>query len=387
MNHALHDSARAGTESLDLVPGRREFLHAAALSAAGVAGAGTLATFAGAAGAATPAATMAPTVGPGGADNFYGSDNVTVQKVSFKNQYQMTVAGNLFVPKTFNRRHKHPAIVVGHPMGAVKEQSANLYATKMAERGFVTLSLDLSFWGESSGQPRNAVAPDIYAEDFSAAVDFLGAQSFVDRSRIGAIGVCGSGSFVISAAKIDPRMKAIATVSMYDMGAANRDALNRWQTVEQRKQIIAAAAAQRDVEFAGGAVQYTGGTVHALAADTHPIQSEFFDFYRTRRGEFTPKGGSKLTTTHPTLASNVKFMNFYPFNDIETISPRPLLFITGDQAHSREFSEDAYKRAAEPKELHIIPGAGHVDLYDRVNLIPWDELTAFFGRHLAQPVT
>jgi fermentation-respiration switch protein FrsA (DUF1100 family) len=175
-----------------------------------------------------------------GADNFYVSDRVTVQKVTFKNQYQMNVAGNLFVSKTLNRNAKNPAIVVGHPMGAVKEQSANLYATKMAEQGFVTLSLDLSFWGESEGQPRNAVSPDIYAEDFSAAVDFLGTQSLVDRNRIGAIGICGSGSFVISAAKIDPRMKAIVTVSMYDMGAANRNALKRSQTLEQRKQIIAA---------------------------------------------------------------------------------------------------------------------------------------------------
>jgi fermentation-respiration switch protein FrsA (DUF1100 family) len=166
----------------------------------------------------------------------------------------------------------------------------------MAEKGFIALSLDLPFWGEGGGQPRNAVAPDIYAEDFSAAVDFLGAQSFVDRNRIGAIGVCGSGSFVISAAKIDPRMKATATVSMYDMGAVNRIALNRSQTPEQRRQLIAAAAAQRDVEFAGGAVLYSGGTVHALAADTHPIQREFYDFYRTHRGEVTPKGGSKLTT-------------------------------------------------------------------------------------------
>jgi len=293
------------------------------------------------------------------------------------------VAGNLFVPKNLDRSKKNPAILVGHPMGAVKEQSANLYATKMAEQGFVALSLDLPFWGESDGQPRNAVAPDIYAEAFSAAVDFLGTQAMVDRERIGAIGVCGSGSFVISAAKIDPRMKAIATVSMYDMGAANRDALNHSQTVEQRKQIIAAAAEQRYMEFTGGATQYTGGTVHQLTADTHPIQREFYDFYRTPRGEFTPKGGSPLTTTHPTLTSNVKFMNFYPFNDIETISPRPMLFITGDQAHSKEFSEDAFQRAAEPKELHIVPGAGHVDLYDRVNLIPWDKLTAFFGKHLA----
>ncbi|WP_198085833.1 alpha/beta hydrolase [Variovorax sp. E3] len=317
-----------------------------------------------------------------GADNFYRSDKVISKAVAFENQYGMRVAGNLFTPKSFDRKAKAPAIVVGHPMGAVKEQSANLYATKMAEQGFVTMSLDLAFWGGSEGQPRNAVSPDMYAESFSAAVDFLGSQAFVDKNRIGAIGVCGSGSFVISAAKIDPRMKAIATVSMYDMGAANRDALNHSQTVEQRKQIIAAAAEQRQVEFNGGAVQYTGGTVLKLAADTHPIQREFFDFYRTPRGEFTPKGASALTTTQPTLTSNVKFMNFYPFNDIETISPRPLLFITGDQAHSREFSEDAYKRAAVPKELYVVAGAGHVDLYDRVALIPFDKLTSFFNQHL-----
>ena len=317
-----------------------------------------------------------------GADNFYTSDKVTVQKVTFRNQYQMMVAGNLFIPKSLDRNARNPAIVVGHPMGAVKEQSANLYATKMAEQGFVTLSLDLSFWGESDGQPRNAVSPDIYAEGFSAAVDFLGTQPFVDRNRIGAIGVCGSGSYVISAAKIDPRMKAIATVNMYDMGAANRNALKHSQTLDQRKQIIAEAAEQRYVEFTGGATKYTSGTVHELKESTHPSQREFFDFYRTPRGEFTPKGSSPQLTTHPTLTGNVKFMNFYPFNDIETISPRPMLFITGESAHSREFSEDAYRLAGEPKELFVVPGAGHVDLYDRVNLIPWDKLTLFFRRHL-----
>lgn len=317
-----------------------------------------------------------------GADNFFKSDKVTMQKVTFKNQYKMNVAGNLFIPKNLNRNTKNPAIVVGHPMGAVKEQSANLYAAKMAEQGFVTLSLDLSFWGESDGQPRNAVAPDIYAEDFSAAVDFLGTRPFVDRDRIGAIGICGSGSFVISAAKIDPRMKAIATVSMYDMGAANRNALNHSLTLEQRKQIIAEAAEQRYVEFTGGETKYTSGTVHELKEDTHPIQQEFYDFYRTPRGEFTPKGSSPKLTTHPTLTSNVKFMNFYPFADIETISPRPMLFITGDNAHSREFSEEAYKLAGKPKELLIVPGAGHVDLYDRVNLIPFDKLTSFFRINL-----
>ncbi|MEE1951385.1 alpha/beta hydrolase [Pseudomonas alcaligenes] len=317
-----------------------------------------------------------------GADNFFKSDKVTLEKVSFNNQYQMKVVGNLFIPKSLGKSARSPAIIVGHPMGAVKEQSSNLYAQKLAEQGFVTLALDLSFWGESEGSPRNAVLPDLYAEDFSAAVDYLGTQAFVDRQRIGVLGICGSGSFVISAAKIDPRMKAIATVSMYDMGAANRNGLKHSQTLEQRKQAIAAAAEQRYVEFTGGQTQYTNGTVHELTDDTHPIQREFFDFYRTARGEFTPVGSSPKLTTHPTLTSNIKFMNFYPFADIETIAPRPMLFIAGENAHSREFSEEAFRLAGEPKELYIVRNAGHVDLYDRVNLIPFDKLTQFFQNGL-----
>jgi hypothetical protein fulcA4_05060 len=319
---------------------------------------------------------------PADADNFYRSDKVEVQKVTFKNQYKMNIAGNLYLPKDMDKSKKHAAIIVGHPMGAVKEQSADLYAVKMAERGFVTMSVDLAFWGGSNGQPRNAVAPELYAETFSAAVDYLGTGSFADREKIGAIGICGSGSFAISAAKIDPRLKAVATISMYDMGAANRNGLNHSLTLAQRKQIIADAAEQRYVEFQGGATKYTSGTVHEITEKSNPIEREFYDFYRTPRGEFTPAGSSPLLTTHPTLSSNTKFMNFYPFNDIETISPRPLLFITGDQAHSKEFSEDAYKRAAEPKELYYVAGAGHVDLYDRVELIPFDKLESFFKANL-----
>lgn len=319
---------------------------------------------------------------PADADNFYRSDKVEVQKVTFKNQYKMNIAGNLYLPKDMDKSKKHAAIIVGHPMGAVKEQSADLYAVKMAERGFVTMSVDLAFWGGSDGQPRNAVAPELYAETFSAAVDYLGTGPFADREKIGAIGICGSGSFAISAAKIDPRLKAVATISMYDMGAANRNGLNHSLTLAQRKQIIADAAEQRYVEFQGGATKYTSGTVHEITEKSNPIEREFYDFYRTPRGEFTPAGSSPLLTTHPTLSSNTKFMNFYPFNDIETISPRPLLFITGDQAHSKEFSEDAYKRAAEPKELYYVAGAGHVDLYDRVELIPFDNLESFFKANL-----
>ncbi|KAA3137900.1 alpha/beta hydrolase, partial [Alistipes onderdonkii] len=154
-------------------------------------------------------------VAQGDADNFYKSNSVNTEKVSFSNQYKMKVGARLFLPKELEEGRKYPAVIVGHPMGAVKEQSAGLYATKLAECGFVTLALDLSFWGESDGEPRNAVLPDVYSEDFSAAVDFLGTRPFVDRERIGVVGICGSGSFAISAAKIDPRLKAIATVSMY----------------------------------------------------------------------------------------------------------------------------------------------------------------------------
>ena len=316
------------------------------------------------------------------ADNFYKSDKVNVEKVSFPNLYKMKVGANLFLPRDMKPGEKRSAVIVGHPMGAVKEQSADLYATKLAEQGFVTLSIDFSFWGDSDGEPRNAVLPDVYAEDFSAAVDFLGTREFVDRERIGAVGICGSGSFAISAAKIDPRLKAIATVSMYDMGTAKRNGLKNAVTPEQRKQALIEAAEQRYVEFLGGETRYTGGTVHELTEQSTPIEREFYEFYRTPRGEYTPRGATPRTTTHPTLTSEVKFMNFYPFDDIETISPRALLFIAGENAHSREFSEDACRRAAEPKELYIVPGAGHVDLYDRTDVIPFGKLTAFFQERL-----
>lgn len=319
---------------------------------------------------------------PADADNFYKSAVVKQEKAVFRNYYRMDVAGNLFLPRKTEKGAKHPAVIVGHPMGAVKEQSANLYAAKMAERGFVTLAIDLPFWGESAGEPRNAVLPDLYAEAFSAAVDYLGTRDFVDRERIGAIGICGSGSFAISAAKTDPRIKALATVSMYDMGEANRTGLGRSLTPEQRKEILRKAAEQRYVEFQGGAAEYTGGTVLELTADSTPIEREFFAFYRTPRGEYAPEGRSPDTTTRPTLVSNVKFMNFYPFSDIDTISPRPVLFIAGTEAHSKEFSKTAYRLASEPKELYLVEGAGHVDLYDRVDVIPFAKLETFFKENL-----
>jgi fermentation-respiration switch protein FrsA (DUF1100 family) len=329
--------------------------------------------------AAQPRIAAAASLPPGdlshGAANFYKSAQVKVQQVIFKNGYQMQVAGNLFIPKNLPLNRKHAALVVGHPFGAVKEQSANLYAQKMAEQGFVTLAFDLSFWGKSEGRPRNTVAPEIYADDYSAAVDYLDTLPYVDKEKIGVIGICAGGGFALSEAKIDPRLKAIATVSMVDMGTATR-----FQPQPGvRQQMLEQAAKQRDVEFAGGKPVYAGGTPDTAAEAKNPLSREFYDFYRTSRGSV---GSVKDHTTHPTLTSNVKFLNFYPFNDLETIAPRPLLFIAGEKAMSRMFSQEAYQKAAEPKELYLVPNAGHVDLYDRTELIPFAKLGAFFKQSL-----
>lgn len=357
---------------------RREFIKAAGV---GVAALSVLPASGGAAFAANP---QTASNRPMGADNFYKSDKVTVQTVTYKTQYSMQVTGNLVTPDNLNRNVGTPAIIVGHPMGAVKEQSSMLYAQKLAEQGFVTLAIDLPFWGESEGQPRNLVAPELYSEAFSAAVDYLGTrESAVDRNRIGVLGICGSGGFSISAAKMDPRLKAVATVSMYDMGAVTRNGLNHSVSLEQRKILLAQAAEQRYTEFTTSEGIFLNYLPKQPGPDTDPVTREFWEFYRTPRGIAIPEGRTLQQTQNRMLTSEVRFVNFYPFNDIETISPRPMMFITGDQAHSKEFSEDAYQRAAEPKELVWVPGAGHVDLYDRVDLIPWDKLTSFFTQHLA----
>ena len=317
-----------------------------------------------------------------GANNFYRSDNVTLWPITFPTLYQTTIAANLFTPDALDYNASHPAIIVGHPMGAVKEQAANLYATKLAEQGFVTVSLDLPFWGLSEGSPDNSASPEMYAEAFSAAVDFLGMQDYIDRSAIGGVGICGSGSFMISAAKLDPRISAVATSTMYDMGQLARTGLNHTQTITQRQQIIAEAARRRWAVLEGAETAYTDGTPVHLTANSSAVDREFYDFYRTSRGEYTPPGRFPNTTTMRTVVSHTKFDNFYPFHDLDTISPRPLLFVHGDRAHSREFSQDAYARAAEPKELLWIPNASHTDLYDRVELIPFARLTQFFRTHL-----
>lgn len=313
-----------------------------------------------------------------GADNFYRSDNVTLWPITFQTLYDTTITANLFLASDFDRTANHSAVIVGHPMGAVKEQGANLYAQKIAEQGFVTIALDLPFWGSSEGSPRQSVSTDFYADAFSAAVDYLGMQPYINRSRIGALGICGSGGFVVSAAKVDSRISAVATSTMYNMGTLNRHGLRNSTSLTARKSAIETSALQRWALLEGGPTRYTDGAPFSLTPNSSAVDREFYDFYRTSRGEVTPPSAMPNITSDRTLASNTKFVNFYPFEDIESISPRPMLFVHGDRAHSREFSEDAYARAAEPKELVWVPGAGHVDLYDRVDVIPWAKFVGFF---------
>lgn len=309
-----------------------------------------------------------------GANNFYKSNDVDSQEVRYKNTYGLEVVGTLFTPKRMDRSKRYPALVVGHPYGAVRQQAANLYATKMAEQGFVTLTFDQSFWGQSAGTPRGAVLPDVYVENFSAAVDFLGTRDFVARENIGVIGVCASGGFSLAAAKIDPRIKAVATVSMYDMGEYYRTGIKGERAPETRSKDLRIASANRWKEFE------TGVPIHG-PGQNDPVfleAAESRDFYQTERG-MVPSNDRR--TTPSTYA---KFMNFYPFNGVEAISPRPILFVVGEIAPSRGYTETAYKLAAEPKELVIIKGANRIDLYDRTEIIPWAKLTSFFNQHLGR---
>jgi fermentation-respiration switch protein FrsA (DUF1100 family) len=301
---------------------------------------------------------------------------VTHQKVTFNNRLGINLVADLYFPKNLDPSKKHPAIVVGGPYGAVKEQSAGLYAQRMAEGGFVTIAHDPSYNGESGGQPHFTASFEALIEDFSAAVDFLGSKSFVDRERIGVIGVCGSGSFGLAAAETDPRIKAVATVSMYDIGQAHRQGLAENVDVAALKKNLAEISKQRWAEADGKVRTMVIGTPEKLTDKSSEIDKEFYDYYRTSRGQH-PRSSTAFWRT-----SGAQMMLFSSFEHLDWMSPRPVLFITGDHAHSRIFSEHAFKKASEPKELYLVPNAGHVDLYDRVDLIPWEKLTSFFTKHL-----
>jgi fermentation-respiration switch protein FrsA (DUF1100 family) len=307
---------------------------------------------------------------------FPQSTRVDHQKVSFYNRLGIQLVADLYLPRGLDGSRRHPAIIVGHPYGGVKEQTSGLYAQTMAERGFVTLAFDASYNGESGGQPHFIASHEAFVEDFSAAVDYLGTDARVDRERIGVIGVCGSGGFSLAAAQIDPRIRAVATVSMYDIGQAARQGLAGTLDAAALRQRLQTIAAQRWAETDGAERAMTIGTPQEITASSSDIDREFFDYYRT------PRGHHPRSTTAMSVTSAAPMSLFSAFDRLGWISPRPVLFITGDRAHSRIFSEHAYQRASEPRELYVVPGAGHVDLYDRLDLIPWDKLTEFFTRNL-----
>ncbi len=308
------------------------------------------------------------------------SEKVSHEKVSYPNRYGIVLSADLYAPKNIDKSKKYAGIVVGTPYGGVKEQGAGIYAQSMAERGFVAIAFDESFNGESGGEPRHVSSPDIFVEDFSAGVDFLGTLSYVDRSKIGVIGICGSGAFSLTAAQVDHRIGAVATVSMYDMSRVIRNGWKDSMTDEQRSQALDQLSEQRWKDFESKNPMLPDGFPKEAAAAVpeglDPISSEFFEYYGMARGHH-PRSHGPFTMT-----SNMAFMNFPLLSYIGSISPRPILFVMGENAHSRYFTEDAYAMAAEPKELVIVPKARHIDLYDRVDMIPFDKLASFFNEHL-----
>ncbi|WP_316752978.1 alpha/beta hydrolase [Pedobacter gandavensis] len=306
------------------------------------------------------------------------SENVIREKVRFKNRYGIMLTGDLYLPKK-QGNEAQPAIAISGPFGAVKEQSSGLYANQMAERGFIALAFDPSYTGESSGEPRNVASPDINTEDFSAAVDFLGIQKNIDRNKIGIIGICGFGGFALNATAVDKRVKAVAVTSMYDMSRVNARGYFDATTPEERTQQLVQIGEQRWKDAKNGAPELAPKGLENLPDDAPQFVKEYAAYYKTERG-FHPRSlnsNSSWTITNP-----VSFMNMPILTYIKEISPRPILLIAGEKAHSRYFSEDAYKAALEPKELIIIPNAVHVDLYDKPDVIPFDKLQKFFTENL-----
>lgn len=310
---------------------------------------------------------------------FVLSEKVSRQKVSFKNRYGITLTGDLYLPKNTGNQ-KLPALAISGPFGAVKEQSSGLYANQMAERGFAAIAFDPSYTGESSGEPRNVASPDINTEDFSAAVDFLGLNKNVDRNKIGIIGICGWAGFALNATAVDKRVKAVATTSMYDMSRVNAKGYNDAMTPEERTKALEQMSLQRWDDAENGTPAYpTTHLPEKLNGDEPQFVKEYFDYYKTPRGYHER---SLNSTTGWTTTNSLSFMNMPLLTYIKEISPRPMLLIAGENAHSRYFSEDAYQAASEPKELIIIPNGVHVDLYDKVDIIPFDKLEQFFKNNL-----
>ena len=309
---------------------------------------------------------------------FPKSDKVDHKKVTFHNRYGITLAADMYMPKSVV--DKLPAIAVSGPFGAVKEQSSGLYAQKMAERGFLTIAFDPSYTGESSGSPRYVASPDINTEDFCAAVDFLSVQENVDPERIGIIGICGWGGMALNAAAIDTRIKATAAMTMYDMTRVTANGYFDAEDSEQaRFEKKKAMNAQRIEDYKSGSYALAGGVVDPLPEDAPQFVKDYYAYYKTPRGyhsrSLNSNGGWNVT-------SSLSFLNM-PILQYSNEIRSAVLLVHGEKAHSRYFSETAYsKLTGDNKELLIIPGANHTDLYDQMDIIPFEKLNAFFTEYL-----
>ena len=311
---------------------------------------------------------------------FPQSDKVNHSKVTFTNRYGITLAADMYVPK--NAIDKLPAIAVCGPFGAVKEQAAGLYAQTMAERGFLTIAFDPSYTGESSGTPRYVVSPDINTEDFSAAVDFLATNDKVDSERLGIIGICGWGGLAINAAAADPRIKATVASTMYDMSRVNANGyFDANDSPEARNALRKTLAAQRTEDFRNGTPKPGGGVPEELPADAPQFFKDYHAYYKTSRGYHSRSLNSNQGRN---ATEAIPFINFPLMSRADEIE-NAVLVIHGEKAHSRYFGEDAFKKlTGDNKELMIIPGASHTDLYDKISVIPFDKMVVFFQNNLKQ---
>lgn len=308
---------------------------------------------------------------------FPKSDKVNHSKVTFRNRYGITLVADMYIPK--NAEGKLPAIAVSGPFGAVKEQSSGLYAQTLAERGFLTIAFDPSYTGESGGQPRYVASPDINTEDFSAAVDFLLLRDDVDSERIGILGICGWGGMAVNTAAIDTRIKATVASTMYDMSRVNANGYFDSMDADARYKLRQQLNAQRTTDAKNGTNALAGGVIDLLPDDAPQFVKDYHSYYKTDRGYHKRSLNSNEGWN---VTSSLSFINMPLLSYSDEIRSAVLL-IHGEKAHSRYFSEDAFKKLkGDNKELMIIPGANHVDLYDRMDIIPFDKMMSFFVEHL-----
>lgn len=327
---------------------------------------------------------------------FAVNKKIDVKKVSFQNRYGFDVAGHLYLPQDFDKNKTYKAIVITGPFGAVKEQSSGLYAQVLAEKGFVTLAFDQSMTGESSGVRRDMGSPDIFTEDYSAAVDFISGLEFVDPEKIGAVGICGLSGMAITAAANDVRIKAVVTASMYDMSESISDHYQgAYYTPQQRaavKQYLAQmrtkealqggeikGAHEITVDENGQAQTFSTMFPDKLPENADPVTTEFYNYYVGRA--YHPRAINSNTSAWDSTTP-YGFFNFSLMENIKEVAPRPIMFVAGAQAHSRYFTENVYAKAAEPKQKVIIENATHTDLYDNMEKIPFAKIAAFFNSNL-----